>query len=252
MNLIMQAADILLPYRCGICGGCSDASGKIGQLEAIYGRLYGEAAGIHVCGKCLSELVPQPRDRRWFTCLSNPLNDDPAPDLTLYVPFSYSGVVDKAVPRIKFSGRYEIARLFGILLAAELLSEGIEFDMIVPVPLNPKRFKERGFNQAFEIAYPVSRLSGRMIADNVLLRNKETRRQSELIKTQDRMLNVSGAFAFNPEWDITGNRVLLIDDVATSGHTLRECALTLLGNGADSVLCCAFAGNRQIKNDEPF
>ena len=252
MELIRKAINVWLPFKCDICGGYADASGKIDRIEEIYRKIYGDKADFRVCSKCMSGLIPLESDKRWFTCLSNPVGSEDNADLTLFMPFNYTGVVDKAVPAIKFGGKYEIARLLGILLGLIIREEGIINDLIVPVPLSDSRYKERGFNQAEEIAYPVSKLINKSLAPDVVRRTRNTDRQSSLTDSNDRMINISGAFAFNDDWDIAGTRILLIDDVSTTGHTLRECALTLLENGAESVLCCAFAGNRQLKNAEPF
>ncbi|SCW26295.1 comF family protein [Ruminococcaceae bacterium YRB3002] len=252
MNIIRDALSVLLPYRCDICGCHADADNKLGAIDRAYEAIYGEKRGWHICSSCLSALIPQDEDRRWFTCLSNPVDEDPYADLVLYMPFSYTGVVDRALPAIKFSGRKGIARLFGMLLGNMMRAADIGADLIVPVPLSPERLEERGYNQAHEIAYPVSRLLGIPLADDVLVRTRHTNRQSDITDAQKRMLNVSGAFAMNDNWDVTGLRVILLDDVATTGHTLREGASVLLDSGAEEVLCCAFSGNRQIKNAEPF
>jgi len=252
MKILNKAIDLLLPYKCDICGGFADTAGRIGRLESAYKVIYGSDPGFHICSRCLSGIVPQRPDRRWFTCLSNPVEDDPVSDLALFMPFAYSGVVDKAIPEIKFSGKIELARLLGILLGNVIKEEGVIFDVIVPVPLSEERMTERGYNQAYEIAYPVAWINGKAITEDMLIRKRNTGRQSRLSGTQARMMNVENAFAINGSWDLTGSKVLLLDDVATTGHTLRECALTVMRGGASEVLCCAFAGNRQLKNDEPF
>ena len=250
--IMKEAASFLVPYRCDICNGYSDIEKGTGHLDSLYRRVYSGERGFHICSRCLLGIVPKNCDKRWFTCLSNPLDEDEYNDLTLFMPFEYSGVVDKALPKVKFDNRREIARLFGILLGEIIRQEGIKADLIVPVPLSEQRFKERGFNQAEEMAYPVSVICSIPMGRDVLLRTRNTGRQSEIRDTTMRAVNMSGAFEINGEWDITGLRILLIDDVATTGNTLRECAVELYGNGASDVLCCAFSGNRQLKNDEPF
>jgi ComF family protein len=180
------------------------------------------------------------------------MENDPYPDMTLFMPFSYGGVVDRALPKIKFSGKREIARLLGILIGNIIVSQNINCDLIVPMPLSKERFAERGYNQAYEMSFPVSVITGIPIGEDVLMRKLDTARQSGITDSTMRAVNVSGAFEVNGKWDLTGLRVMLTDDVATTGHTMHEAAMTLIEAGADDVLCCAFSGNRQIKNDEPF
>lgn len=250
--LLKEAASFLVPFRCDICGGYSDIEKGISYLESLYRSVYLCDRGFHICSRCLHGIVPQTADKRWFTCLSNPIDGDDYNTLTLFMPFSYSGIVDKALPRIKFDGNMEIARLFGLLLGEIIRTEGITADLVVPVPLSEQRFRERGFNQAYEIAYPVSSICCIPMGEDVLKRTRNTGRQSDISNTTMRAVNISGAFDLNRNWDIEGLRILLVDDVATTGNTLRECAVKLYENGASDVLCCAFSGNRQIKNDEPF
>ena len=252
MSLIRDAFTVLLPYKCDICGNYADADNKLEGIDRIYRSIYGTDRDWHICTECLSSLIPQDEDRRWFTALSNPVDEDPYGDLVLFMPFNYTGVVDHAMPAIKFGRKIGIARLFGILLGNIMKHDKICADMIVPIPLSSERLEERGFNQSYEIAYPVGRILGIPVAGDVLIRTKNTGRQSSLSDTRDRMLNVAGAFEAEKDWDLTGLRIILLDDVATTGHTLREGAVTLLENGASEVLCCAFSGNRQVKNAEPF
>ncbi len=191
-------------------------------------------------------------EHRWFLCLSNPVENDPCPGLALYMPFSYQGIVERIVPKMKFGKKIELARLFGCILGSCLRNEGVRADLVVPVPLSDSRLKERGFNQAGEIAYPLARLNNITYADNCLIRIRDTGRQSEIKDVWQRASNVTGAFKVNDEWDVTGLTVLVTDDVATTGSTLHEAAVALYKAGAAKVLCTAFAGNRYSKNTEPF
>lgn len=247
-----RAADLILPFRCPVCGGVSDTEERFGNYGRLYTELYGTEPELHICGKCLSKLDASDEDKRWFLCLSNPVEDDPCPGLALYMPFPYKGIPERAVPAIKFGKNKELARLFGTILGSFLRDEGIRADLIVPIPLSEKRLAERGFNQAYEIAYPVSRINSVPVAEDCLIRTRDTGRQSEIHDSNKRAGNVRGAFEVSSSWDVTGLRVVIVDDVATTGATLHEAAKTLYKAGAAKVLCVAFAGNRAIKNAEPF
>ena len=247
-----EAFDLILPFKCAVCGKVSDTESRFPDYSDLYGQLYDAGPELHICGQCLSSLVIQDEDHSWFYCLSNPVENDPCPGLALYLPFSYEGIVEKIIPKIKFGRQKELARLFGVILGSALQKEQFTADLVVPIPLSGHRLKERGFNQAGEIAYPVAKMNNLPYAEDCLIRKRDTGRQSEIRDIRLREANVTGAFAVNDAWDVTDLKVIVIDDVATTGSTLHEAALALYKAGASKVLCVAFAGNRQVKNAEPF
>lgn len=244
-SYLKETLDFMFPACCSVCGGLADADDRFSQYEV-------RPAGFHICGKCLSSLAPCEPDKRWLFCLSDPYDGDLYPELPLYLPFAYEGAVKRAIPRIKFGKRSCIAEFFGCLLGSFMKSDSIHADLVVPVPLSPSRLKERGFNQAAEIARPVAAILGIPYVDDVLHRSRNTHRQTELKGTQARIANVTQAFAVTEEWDLTGMTVMVVDDVATTGFTLHEAAAALYEAGAEKVLCVAFAGSRQAKMTEPF
>ena len=244
--------DLILPFKCAVCGRVSDTESRFRDYADLYGQLYGAKPELHICGQCLSSLVIQDEDHRWFYCLSNPVENDQCPGLALYLPFSYEGIVEKIIPKIKFGRQKELARLLGVILGSALKKEQLTADLVVPVPLSGQRLEERGFNQAGEMAYPVAVMNDLPYAEDCLIRKRDTGRQSEIRDIWQRAANVTGAFAVNDAWDVPGLKVIVIDDVATTGSTLHEAALALYKAGASKVMCVAFAGNRQVKNTEPF
>ena len=249
---LKEAADLILPYRCMLCGNVSDSEDRFGNYDDLYRQLYGKDPELHLCGKCLSELISNEEQGRWLLCLSNPVENDPCPGLPLYLLFQYKGIIEKAVPKIKFGRQIELARFFGCILGSNLYDVGLSADLIVPVPLSRERLEERGFNQASEIAYPVSKFCNIRFADDCLIRIRDTKRQSEIRDKNLRANNVSGAFGVSELWDVTGMTVIIVDDVATTGATLHEAALALYKAGASKVLCVALAGNRSARNTEPY
>ena len=246
------AVDLILPFKCPVCGDVSDSESRFENYEKLYRSIYGSASGLHICGKCLSRLIVNDEDYRWFLCLSDPVENDPCPGLPLFMPFTYKGFVERAVPKIKFSKKLELARLFGIILGSCFLEEEIRADLIVPIPLSEERMEERGFNQASEIAFPLSKINGIPFAEDCLVRTRDTKRQAEITDKSKRANNVKGAFEVSDKWDVAGLTVVVVDDVATTGATLHEAAKVLYKAGAAKVLCVAFAGNRAVKNAEPF
>lgn len=236
MRILKEALDIMFPRNCMICGGLSDL--KI--LDA------------HVCKRCLQSIVRLPLENRWQFCRSEPFTGDKYPALTLYVPFAYEGQVSSVIHKIKFGKKQELARMLGFFLGESLKKDNVIFDAVIPVPLSRSRLEERGFNQAAVIGSMISEVLNVPILCDVLIRSRETQRQAELKDNVRRADNVLGAFVFNESYSVDGLRVLLVDDVATTGNTLYEAASVLLQNGASSVLCCAFASNRARKNAETY
>ena len=119
-------------------------------------------------------------------------------------------------------------------LAAELLPFlPADYDLLVPVPLHPKRMQERGYNQSALLAQMISRYSG-LPWQNSLQRVRNTPHQTGLSRNQ-RLQNLDGAFDLCKKIDVTGKRILLVDDVFTTGTTLRACAGVLHRYGAKEI-----------------
>ncbi len=154
----------------------------------------------------------------------------------------YDGTASLLVHRLKYNDRLELARALGAMMAragAELLADA---DVIVPVPLHRWRLWRRRFNQAMALARIVAQDSALPCDPSLLHRIKRTRRQVGLTKAQ-RQENLQGAFRVPPEakpW-LKGKRVLLIDDVLTTGSTANAASRALLRGGAASVDILAFA-----------
>ncbi len=106
-------------------------------------------------------------------------------------------------------------------------------DVVVPVPLHERRLRERGFNQSLELARGLAGRTGIGLAATALSRLRDTVPQARLERAE-RLLNLKGAFAADPR-QVAGRRVLLVDDVSTTGATLVECTAALLAAGAATV-----------------
>lgn len=243
MGIFKDVIDLILPLNCCICGKFADATDKIS---------YDVPDNFHICFDCLSKIVPSPTNKRFFPCLSEPYKGDPHPDLGLYVLFPYEGIWKQAISKIKFGSCYELAQFAGQILGSYMLKDNIGADLIIPIPLSSKRFKERGYNQAFVIANEASKILGIPCVENVLSRCKETKRQADVDDNSKRALNVEGAFKASDEFDFGGLTVVLIDDVATTGNTLHEAACELYKAGASKIKCVTLCGNRAVLNTELF
>ena len=148
----------------------------------------------------------------------------------------------RVVQKFKYGRKVSLGRPLGQLMAqgcAEFLNE-CPVELILPVPLHPKRLRWRGFNQSVLLARQVSRAYGIPVDPFVVRRNKETPPQTQLTE-EERRKNVRGVFSLNPQKRIEGKRVLLVDDVYTSGATVNECSRVLKKGGAQEVYVVTLA-----------
>jgi ComF family protein len=145
----------------------------------------------------------------------------------------YDGVLAEAIRLLKYGGQTRLAGALADLMVPAALRLG-EADAILPVPLHPWRLKERDYNQALLLCDAIAkRLRMRVVADG-LDRDRETPPQTGL-PPEARRRNVRGAFSVRRPSGISGRRLILVDDVLTTGATVNECARTLKRAGAVSV-----------------
>ena len=147
----------------------------------------------------------------------------------------FHGPLRNAVHRLKFDNEPWRGASLGYA-AARSISPGEDFDCIVPVPLSARRLRERGYNQAHLIARGVARATGRPLRAGLLQRLRHDDPQSS--KGRDARRDIRGAYAASP---VTGLRILLVDDVTTTGETSLACAEPLLERGAATVAAWSLA-----------
>ncbi len=159
----------------------------------------------------------------------------------------YNGKVRASILRYKFYGRRSYGNAYGRLLAMKLRRDPLcQFDMLTWVPVSRRRHFTRGFDQVALIAKSVGReLDTTPIP--VLKKIRHTKPQSRLSGFAHRKANVMGAFQIIDPGMIQGKRILLLDDIITTGATASECARTLLTAGASEVYCAAVAALNKEK-----
>ena len=144
--------------------------------------------------------------------------------------------------KFKYGRKVSLGKPLGRLMARGcqefLLESGA--DLIVPVPLHPKRLRWRGFNQSVLLARQISRACDMPMDPFVLVRHRETPPQTQLTE-EERRKNMRGAFSLNPDRPIEDKKILLIDDIYTSGATVNECSRTLRRGGAADVYVLTLA-----------
>jgi len=197
---------LLLPPRCLLCGHA------------------GQRPCLDLCADCESAL-PESREM---------LRSGPFPLDRCYARYAYGFPVDHLVHSLKYRGQLATGRVLGALLAsgAEALGLHLDVDCLVPVPLHPFRHADRGFNQATEIACRVGRSVGRPVLAGALSRTRDTRPQVGL-RVVDRRDNLRDAFRADAR--LRGRRVVVVDDVCTTGSTLAAAAAAMREAGAASV-----------------
>ncbi len=154
--------------------------------------------------------------------------------------FAYNGIARQLIRQFKYQGRPYLARTMARLIFTVVPKDALSvFDGLVPVPLFPSRLREREFNQARALAECLAAEAGVPVLP-VLTRTKNTRSQATLTQGA-RRTNVQGAFRVIPGHDLDGRRLLLIDDILTTGATASEAANALKEAGARHVAVLTFA-----------
>jgi ComF family protein len=201
------------PTRGPLCPSCWDALPRHGGRLCSCGLPL--AGGTMECGRCRRGLCPFSAGRSLGP---------------------YAGALRTLIHELKYRGRRRVAtHLAAALLEDPVLSALVESaDVLVPVPLHPRRRRERGFNQAELLARALVRRAGPSCAPDALVRRKETAPQSGL-SAAARRRNVAGAFAVRRRAAVAGRIVVLVDDVLTTGATALACTRVLVAAGAKEV-----------------
>jgi len=231
--------DLLLPSFCLACEKplgsapkllfCKDCLEMLPCIQSplcpCCGRVYLVATGgDHHCGACLAT----PRHFNWARAL-----------------FLYEEPLKKVIHRFKYQGKTACLPSFAWFAKnLPLLAEVEGVDLIVPVPLHPTRLRERGFNQALLLArafFP----KDRRVTASLLIRTRPTEPQTSF-NGAARRTNLKNAFAVVKPQRLAGKKILLIDDVFTTGTTVNECARVLKKAGAVEVMVLTLA---RVKED---
>lgn len=159
---------------------------------------------------------------------------------------NYNGIVKDSIIRYKFYNRSSYYRTFGKILADRIrkTTKYNEFDMLISVPLHRNRERSRGYNQSLLISKVLSRELGLKEGSNLLIRVRDTGSQSALDR-KGRVVNLKGAFRVCDEDAVRNRKILLVDDVMTTGSTIDECSRALKKAGAAKVVGVVIATGRK-------
>lgn len=210
---------------CLHCGEPRRMDGTAVLCEKCRRELEDMRVPAHSCKRCLSRLE---KDGTCKFCKGDGLGDIAC----AYAPYRYQAVARSLCHQLKFNDTDDA--LFDMCRDMADAWPDRAYDVMVPVPLHRLRQRVRGCNQAMKLCEGVSRLTGVQVLD-ALVRTRHTRPQAALQREADRKNNVENAFAMQAGCDVKGKRVLLVDDIRTSGSTARACARVLLQHGARQV-----------------
>lgn len=216
--------DIFFPPDCGGCGKkgvrwCKDCRDSLIEIVEPFCDICGLPQSQNgVCEKCKANPPVYRQLRSWL---------------------AFDGAVRKALHRVKYRRDFGM----GEMLATEMLPYvnrlGWKVDLVVPVPLGARRFRERGYNQVTSFARPLALAQRWTLSPNALKRVRETQTQVDL-SASERVKNVEDAFV--ADWKrVDGKSVLVLDDVSTTGATLNSCASALIRGGAKVVYALTIA-----------
>lgn len=212
-SVVLFCLELLFPPRCIFCG------------RAI-------APGTKVCSGCTAEVSPVNTVR----CMNLP---GTGKNIRCAVLYSYEGRARQSVIRFKFYGEKKYADFYAEKLA-ELVRKNLGaegFDLVTAVPVSQERRKARGYNQSELLARRLARELS-VPYEDCLVKLRDNPEQHSLSR-RDRLKNVRGVYRALPQ--ASGKRILLVDDIVTTGSTLLECARVLYGGGAGGVGCAAVA-----------
>lgn len=229
-------ADLVFPPTCVGCGlllktsddipFCGKCYSEINFIQAPFCTCCGlpfksQSGENHLCGQCI-------KDKQYFTAARS--------------VGVYESILLESIHRFKYSQDLISGKALGRLMASHIRPsfKSDNYDLIIPVPLHPKRLRQRGFNQAVLLGREISLRFSIPMKTALLKRNVNTLPQVSLGR-QDRGPNVKGVFVVEKKGELAHKKVILVDDVYTTGTTVRECAKILLNAGAEEVAVLTLA-----------
>ena len=220
---VQQLQTLLFPSACRLCGGAS------GRVPGLCMPCLANAPWITTACPCCSRALPVGHDTQFCgRCQRHP----PSFEATTAL-FHYRPPIDYLVKRMKFAGELTLVPALASLLAARLRTRAAALpELLIPVPLHRTRLRERGFNQATELARRLGRELNIKTGLHCCQRHRNTQPQSLLSPTA-RRINLRNAFSLHNT--PPARHVAIVDDVMTTGHTCNELARVLKQSGVEQV-----------------
>lgn len=222
--------DIFFPIRClgckkfdhWICNDCHSALPILSEQHCFICKKI-ETVNGKLCTNCLSKL-----------------KEKPALDSVFIVSTYQDKLLKKTIHKFKYNFIKDVAEPLTLLTAQSLQNSNFPIpDFIIPVPIHKKRLRWRGFNQSLILA---KKLDLKIpILNNILTKKIHTKPQAKTKSRQERIKNLNDAFSIKKSEKIKGKKILLIDDIITTGTTLEQCAKLLKSAGAKKVYALVLA-----------
>jgi ComF family protein len=197
---------------------------------------------LYICENCVEEIGYY---NNYINSLNLPRNMETYCDGMICVS-RYSDSIKNSLKRFKFSNKPSYYRAFGKLLALKVQNTAqlAAIDIIIPVPLHKNKYRQRGYNQAELIAKSVARILNIPYCTDILIKNSETKSQSALARNE-RLSNIEGSFKVINEKVVYNKKILLIDDIITTGSTINQCSKVLKKAGAGYIIAGVIATTRK-------
>ncbi len=210
--MIRRLLDFITPRACVVCGK------RLSPVDEV------------LCPACVLHLPRtgfqrSPEDNEMARLFWGIIPVERAAALCYYAP---GGELARAVYELKYRGRPDVGEALGRLMATEMQHDGFfeDIDMLVPLPLTPKRRRQRGYNQSRMLALGISEVTRLPLFDDVVCRTVFKGSQTQLSRWERRE-NVENVFQLRDADGLRGRHVLLIDDIVTTGATITACARVL-------------------------
>lgn len=236
-GLFLSLTDLIFPPICSFCG---NSAAEVPPFEGI-------------CRSCLAKIPFRQKSAVRVRCVEEKYDErkeqNLRPNIEVVAVCDYEGMIRRGLISMKFYEASYMKHLFGSLASHAVQCQKSTFDGIIPVPLHLERLRERGYNQAELIAEGLSKRTGIPVINDCLSRSKNTKRQSAMKRISERAQNVSDAFVCRHPEKLAGKKVLLLDDILTSGETMMAAAVAIKKSMEDFNETC---GNVHAGKNSPY
>ena len=207
MNFINSALDYFFPPICGMCG----------EINENY-----------ICNNCYENI------KKIKKCVINEYNNRNF-SKHLYI-FRYEGIIRNKIIEYKFEDKGYLYKMFAKIILSDKKTGNFikKYDVIIPVPISKKRKKKRGYNQSELVANELAQKLNQDIWTDIIIKKKDNKPQSELNKLE-RIKNVEDIYEINKPIEVKNKKVLLLDDIYTTGSTVNEIARKLKQNQTQEI-----------------
>jgi competence protein ComFC len=221
---LWRLVDFVYPPSCTVCGSegnrfCPECLSKVIEVKGP------------ICIKCGKSIS--------FEGICDECKDNPPPYDALRSWAEFNGPLRTALHHLKYRSDIGISDTLSGPLIKIAEESHWNFDIVIPIPIGKQHRKERGYNQAALIAYPIALAFNVPYSDKLIYRIKETKSQVNLTSSE-RFKNLHNAFQ-GKNAKLKDKRVLLVDDVTTTGATLNSCAKALADSGCENIYCLTVA-----------